>query len=107
MTSSLLELVEDDHLVDPVQELGPEVLLQRIVDLGLHLLVRHGLVRLRETDRRFTKVGSAEVGRHDDDRVLEVDRAALGVGQPPILQDLEQGVEDVGVRLFDLVEKNH
>ena len=35
------ELVEHDDLVDAVEELGPEVLLQRIVDLLLHALVAH------------------------------------------------------------------
>src|SRR5256885_16677023 len=29
----------------------------------------------------------------------------LGVGQPPVLQDLEQDVEDVRVSLLDLVEE--
>ena len=33
------QLVEDDRLVDAVQELGPEVLLERLVDLLLHPLV--------------------------------------------------------------------
>src|SRR5581483_570051 len=34
------------------------------------------------------------------------DLTALSVGQPPVLQDLEQGVEDVGVGLLDLVEEH-
>ena len=41
------------------------------------------------------------------DRVLEVDGAALGVGQPAVVEDLQQDVEDVGVRLLDLVEQEH
>ena len=40
-------------------------------------------------------------------RVLEVDRAALRVGQPAVVEDLEQDVEDVRVRLLDLVEQEH
>ena len=40
-------------------------------------------------------------------RVAEVDPAALGVGQVPVLEDLEQDVEDLGVRLLDLVEQDH
>ena len=43
---------------------------------------------------------------HDDDRVAEVDAAALGVGQVPVLQDLEEDVEHLGVRLLDLVEEH-
>ena len=40
------------------------------------------------------------------DGVAEVDRAALGVGQAAVVEDLQQRVEDVGVRLLDLVEQH-
>ena len=39
--------------------------------------------------------------------LVEVDRAALGVGAPAVLEDLEQDVEDVGVGLLDLVEQQY
>ena len=65
-------------------------------------------MRRREADRNaLGDVPSAQVGGHDDDGVLEVHRPALGVGQPSVLQDLEQGVEDVRVSLLDLVEQDH
>ena len=38
--------------------------------------------------------------------LLEVDRAALAVGQPPVVHHLQQHVEDVGVGLLDLVEQD-
>ena len=38
--------------------------------------------------------------------VAEVDVAAERVGQPAFLHDLEEHVEDVGVRLLDLVEQD-
>ena len=37
-------------------------------------------------------------------RVAEIDGVALAVGQPAVVQHLQQDVEDVGVRLLDLVE---
>jgi hypothetical protein len=40
------------------------------------------------------------------DRVGEVDRAALAVGQPPVVHELEEDVPHVGVRLLDLVEQD-
>ena len=40
------------------------------------------------------------------DGVAEVDRAALAVGQPAVVEDLEQDVEDVAMGLFDLVEEH-
>src|SRR5690554_487561 len=77
----LAQLVEDDRLVDPVQELGPEVLLERLVDLLLHLFVRDRLVGPTEAQARLAQVGRAEVRGHDQHGVAEVDRAALGVGE--------------------------
>ena len=49
----------------------------------------------------------AEVARHHDDGVLEVHRAALAVGEAPVVEHLQQHVEDVRVRLLDLVEQEH
>ena len=48
----------------------------------------------------------AEVRRHDDQRVLEVHRAALAVGQAAVVEHLQQHVEDVRVGLLDLVEQH-
>ena len=48
----------------------------------------------------------ADVAGHDDDRVAEVDAAALRIGQVAVLEDLEQDVEDLGVGLLDLVEEH-
>ena len=48
----------------------------------------------------------ADVRGHDHHRVAEVDRAALAVGQPAVVEDLQQHVEHLGVRLLDLVEED-
>ena len=85
---TLVEPVEHHDLVDPVQELRLEVVPHRREHGGF--------------------VGAAaEVARHDEHGVLEVDRAALAVGEAPVVHDLEQHVEHVGVRLLDLVEQDH
>jgi len=47
-----------------------------------------------------------QVRGQDDDRVGEVDRAALAVGQPAVVEHLQEHVEDVAVRLLDLVEQH-
>ena len=98
--------MEDDDVVDAVEELGPEVALELVVHLLLHLLVRDVLVGAREAQRRLLEVGGTEVRRHDDDGVLEVDRATLRVGEPTVFEDLQQRVEHVGVGLLDLVEQH-
>jgi hypothetical protein len=50
---------------------------------------------------------SAQVAGHDQDRVAEVHNAALAIGQPPVVEDLQQGVPYLRVRLLDLVEEYH
>ena len=97
----LVERPEDDDLVDPVQELGAEVLAQLLPDAlgGALERIGPGLGGLDERRR-------ADVAGHDHDRVLEVDRPALRVGQAAVVEQLEQDVEHVGVRLLDLVEEH-
>ena len=48
-----------------------------------------------------------QVRRHDEHGVGEVHRAALAVGEAAVVEQLEQHVEHVGVRLLDLVEQHH
>ena len=110
MISVLLELVEHDDVVDPVQELRAEDLLQLAHDPVLHVVV--GDARLvvgdGEAERRVPRdLAGPDVRGHDHDRVAEVDRAPLGVGQPAVLQDLQEDVEHVRVGLLDLVEQEH
>ena len=102
--------MEDDHVVDPVEELGPEGLLELAHDPGLHVLVGDAGLVLGDREAHRRVVGDllrADVRRHDHDRVTEVDGAALRVGQATVLEDLQQDVEDVRVGLLDLVEQQH
>ena len=108
------ERLEDDGRVDPVQEFRPEEALHLVVDALLHVLV--GGLRLRvvalalraEAERALALQHLLrEVAGHDDDRVPEVDGPALGVGQAPFVEDLQQDVEDLGMGLLDLVEQDH
>jgi len=49
----------------------------------------------------------AEVRRHDDDGVAEIDALAASVGEPPLVERLEEEGEEAGRRLFHLVEQQH
>ena len=71
----------------------------------LHHLVAH-LVHILRPRRGCTRYSAAEVRGHDDQRVLEVDRAALAVGQAAVVEHLQQHVEHVRMRLLDLVEQH-
>ena len=97
------ERVEDDDLVDAVEELRPEVLAQLVE----HRRAHHRVIGAVERAAIVEDAMAADVRGHDDDRVLEIDRAALTVGQPAVVEDLQENVEHVGVRLFDLVEQDH
>ena len=96
------ERLEENDLVDPVEEFGPEM----AAEFGHHRFA--GLLRdLPLGIEPLHEERGADIGGHDDQGVLEVDRAALAVGESPIVEDLEEGVEDVGVGLLDFVEQNH
>ncbi len=96
----LVERLEAHHRVETVAELGRE----QALDVG-HLVAR--LARVQEADRRLVHRLGAGVRRHDDDDAAEVGLPAVVVGQRAVVHDLEQHVEDVGVRLLDLVEQEH
>ena len=69
-----------------------------------HHLIAHrvGVLALRLVDQEF----GAEIRGHHDQRVAEVDGAALAVGEPAVVEHLQQHVEHVRVRLLDLVEQD-
>ena len=93
-------LVEHD-LVEPVEEFGAEAAAQEC----LHFVFRF----LRDLARRRDAVQDrlrAEVGGQDDDGVLEVHGPALRVGDAAVVEDLQEDVEHVRMRLFDLVKED-
>ena len=94
--------LKKDGVVHAVQEFGAEV----AAEFGHHLeadafLDFAGLARVLNQQR------AAEVRGHDDDRIAEIHRAALAVGEAAVVEDLQEDVEDVVVRLLDLVEEHH
>ena len=52
------------------------------------------------------KMVGADVRGQKNDGVGEIDPPALAVGKMPFIQQLQQHVEDVGMRLLDLVEQH-
>src|SRR5262245_152998 len=101
------ERIEHDDLVDAVDELG----IEGLPDLPEHHVVdapvdHAGVGRLEPERRLLLDEAGADVRRHDDDRVLEVHPVAEAVGQVAVLEDLQQDVEEIRVRLLDLVEQD-
>src|SRR5256714_6387028 len=91
------ELVEDDYVVNAVQELRLEVLAQDLCDGLAHLLL---------VVAHLLNLTAPKVRGHNQDRVLEVHRAPLRVGQATVVENLQQDVENVRMRLLYLVEED-
>ena len=95
------ERLEHDDLIDPVEELRPEVPAQFIDHGGSHHRVLGFVVPLVIEDAM-----RADVRGHDDDRVLEIDHPALTVRKPPVVENLQEHVEDIRRGLLDFVEQH-
>src|SRR5579863_9933324 len=91
--------MEDHDLIDAVEKLWPEALPQDLERLRLHLLV----VLAFESENELAR----DIGSHDHNRVAEIHRAAVAVGQPSVVEQLQQHVEYIAMSLFDFVEQNH
>ena len=92
--------MEHDHFVNAVQKLRQEVFGQSIHDSVMNLF----LIRLA---RQLLNRLATDIGGHDDDRVCEVYRASLAVGQTTVIKQLQENVEDVSMSFFDFVQQNH
>ena len=104
----LLQRPEEDDVGNAVQELGLEDALGLLEHLLAHLL------RIGEAGRRGGKAHRglalqelrADVGGHDDDRVPEVDGAPQRIGQPAVLEDLQEELQDIRMGLLHLVKED-
>src|SRR3989344_2427208 len=94
------EVLEDDDVRKAVDELGAEVVgelfLQGVRDL------RHRLPLLQLLLDEF----GVRVRGRDDDGVLEIHRAAQVVRKPAVVEDLKEDVQNVRVRLLELVQQD-
>jgi hypothetical protein len=91
--------VKNNDFIDPIDELGTKVASDFAHDRFLDQI---GVL----AGQALNFVGP-EIGRHDNDRVLEIDGAALPVGHAPIIERLQQHVENIRMRLLDFVEQDY
>src|SRR5215203_1606650 len=99
------EGLEDDDLIYPVEKLRPKGPLQGLARPPLGLAEVHAIARGEAELPRRDEVLAAHVGGHDNYRVLEVDRPALRVRKAPVIEDLQERVENLRMGLLDLVEE--
>ena len=103
----LAQRVENDGLIDSVQELRPERPASGPFQPSLEPPSSPSCrfpPSGPEPERLASQSLRAEVARHYNDGVSEINGAALSVGKPSVLQDLQQYIKYVRMRLFDFVE---
>ena len=92
--------MEYHYFVHPVNELGAEMRAHYFHDRTLHgfVVLFPGLLL---DDVR------AQVGGHHDDRIPEINRAALAICKAAVFQHLQQDIEDVRMGFFHLIQQQH
>ena len=97
---------EDHDLVDAVAELRTEAALELAHDFSLHLLDAHLLRVEAHRAAQFPEALRPDVRRHDDDRVAQVNALAAAVGDPALVERLQEEVQHARARLLHLVEQH-
>src|SRR6185436_14847764 len=90
--------MEDHYVVDAIEKFRFEMRPQ---------LLQHSVANLLLVALSILNLARAEIRGHDQNGVLEVDRASLGISQPAVIQNLEQDIKDIRVRLLNLVKQHH
>ena len=47
---------------------------------------------------------AADITRHDDDRILKIHYPALIIGQPPVVEHLQEDIKNIRVCFFNFIE---
>src|SRR5262249_41323847 len=95
--------MEDDDLVHSIEELRSEMISHLVQDGFLHTVVADAF----ESSSIFENPNASDIGGHDDDGVFEIHSPTLSIGQPAVIQNLQQYVEDVTVRFLDFIKQNY
>src|SRR5207302_11515144 len=90
----------DDDFIDTVDKFRSEAFFtQALAYRALYLVIVHAIILVQPE--------IADITGHDNDRVFEIDRAALTIRQTAIVEQLQQDVEDLWSGLFDFVEQHN
>src|SRR5947209_3025785 len=89
--------MKNHNVIDAIQELRLEMLMQDLRNSFAHLAI---------VVFDFPNLARAEIRRHDQNRVLEMNCASLRISQSPVVENLQQHIEHIRMRLLDFVEKD-
>ena len=96
------ERLKENDLIEPVQEFGPEG--------GVQLLHNELLRLLRDLPLRVNplqKILRSDIRGQDNDGIFEIHCSSLGIRDPTVIQHLQKDIEDIRMRLLDLIEEDH
>src|SRR5208283_2380654 len=103
----LLQLMEDNSLVDTVQEFRIKGLLELGQYIVFDLVIRTvGRCVVKAERRCLFDDPCSKVGGHDYNSVPEIDLPAVAIRKNTLIKDLQQRVEHILMRLFDLIKKD-
>ena len=97
----LVEAVEADDLVHAVQKFRAQELTERLHRAVAVLLVH----RVAEADGALLAF-AARVGRHHDNGIFKIHLAAVGVGDLSVIENLQQDVHHIGMRVSAAIRRN-
>ena len=69
-------------------------------------LVLAGLCRETDAFAELLQLARTDVGRHDDNGILEIYGPSQTIRQPAFVHHLQQHVEHVGVSLLDFIQQH-
>src|SRR5438876_12448702 len=99
--------MEHYRVVDAIQEFRVKDPLDSVFNNYLHGLVRI-LRRIGSAEAQRSgrfDVPRADVRRHDQNDVLEIDTSSEAVGEDAVVQHLQKYVEDVRMGLFNFIQE--
>ena len=103
----LTKRMKDYNIVHAVEKFGAESPFQIREDPLFHPFMGAFFVGSAEAERGAVRESSPHVGGHDHQSVAKINGASFPVGKPPIFENLQQHIEDIGMRFLDLIEKHH
>ena len=95
---------EHDCFIYTVQKLRSYRFFQHGHYLFLRLFNHHFAILVINLFELALNVCAAQVGSHDDNRILEVYRTSLVVSQTSVVQNLQQNIEHIGMCFFYFIK---
>jgi len=91
--------VEYDDLVDSIEKLRFEETPQCIHHPSREFLFAQRIALLEYL--------TSKIGSHYHDRIAKIYSPTLGISQSTVVEELQENVENIGMRLLYLIEEHH